>query len=685
MNQLQFETSPYLLQHADNPVHWHPWNKESLARAKAEDKPILVSIGYSTCHWCHVMERESFKDPDIAAFMNAYFINIKVDREERPDLDALYMEACELIAGTAGWPLNVFLTPDLKPFFAGTYFPPEPGHKRMSWLQVLQYVQYNYQEQRIAVERQADRILARMKDPVGQPIPARPTDVTQIQSFPTKLFEQLQQHFDRDSGGFGTGRKFPNTMALEFLLNYFYYQRDPEALRHFRFTISSMLKSGIYDQIGGGIARYTVDRDWRIPHFEKMLYDNALFAQLLAKAYRLIGRRKYKTALIQTLDFLEREMQSPEGAFYAALDADSGEEEGRYYTWKKEEIEAVLGDTAAVFCTYFGITEAGNWEGTNILYQPRDRFELAEELGKDREALLESIHAARRKLLAVRSRRMPLHRDEKLILGWNAMMVSTYVQAYLATGEVTYCESAKKLLDFLDKNFVQANGRSLLRVSIGGKTTHPATLRDYAFLIRAFLDVFQMSNERHLLERAVELTEHTRKLFLAEGNDLFSYAQLDLPDIIQDRKDIADEEMPSGNAQMLRNLQDLAILTDDKKYRKQVGAQLNLMSEKVQAQPMAYTAWTNAYLAAAEGVLEIAIVGPEAKKWEGSLKSGYLPFSVMVAAEQADESMPLLAGKNSGSSTRIFVCRDYTCQAPIDDPDTFIQSYFKPPDLFSNK
>lgn len=685
MNQLQFETSPYLLQHADNPVHWYAWNEGSLARAKAEDKPILVSIGYSTCHWCHVMERESFKDPDNAAFMNAYFINIKVDREERPDLDALYMEACEKIAGTAGWPLHVFLTPDLKPFFAGTYFPPEPGHKRMSWLQALQYVQYNFQEQRIAVERQADRILSRMQDPVGRLKPARRTDATEVGSFPVQLFEKLQQHFDRESGGFGTGRKFPNTMALEFLLNYFYYHRDPEALRHFRFTMSSILKSGIYDQIGGGIARYTVDREWRIPHFEKMLYDNALFAQILAKAYRLIGRRKYKTALLQTLNFLEREMRSPEGAFYAALDADSGEEEGRYYTWKKGEVEEVLGDTAAVFCTYFGITEAGNWEGTNILYQPQDRFELAEELGEDREELLESMHAARRKLLAVRSRRMPLHRDEKLILGWNAMMVSTYVQAYLATGEADYCESAKKLLAFLDKTFGQTNGKSLYRISINGKTSHPATLRDYAFLIRAYLDVFQLSNERRLLERAVELTEHTRQLFLAEGSDLFSYAQLDLPDIIQDRKDVSDEEMPSGNAQMLRNLQDLAILTDDKKYRKQARNLLDQMYDKVQAQPMTYTAWANAYLAAAEGVLEIAVVGPEAQNWKRALEAGYLPFSVMIAAEQADENMPLLAGKDAGSGTRIYVCRDYTCQAPLNNPEVFVKSFFRPPDLSLNK
>jgi hypothetical protein len=261
------------------------------------------------------MERESFQDPEIAACMNAWFVNIKVDREERPDLDALYLEACELLTGTAGWPLNVFLTPDLKPFFAGTYFPPEPAHRRMSWLQALQYVQYNYQEQRAAVERQAERILARLKDPAGVGANGKPNGPDAERSLPAEIFEELKLQFDRTSGGFGTGPKFPNTMALEFLLNYFYYYRDPEALRHFRFTVSTLLKSGMYDQIGGGIARYTVDREWRIPHFEKMLYDNALLVQLLARAYRLIGRRKYKTALLQTLDFLEREMRSPEGAF----------------------------------------------------------------------------------------------------------------------------------------------------------------------------------------------------------------------------------------------------------------------------------------------------------------------------------------------------------------------------------
>ena len=685
MNQLQNENSPYLLQHADNPVHWHAWNEATLARAKVEDKPILLSIGFSTCHWCHVMERESFEDPDIAAFMNAYFINIKVDREERPDLDALYMDACQVITGSAGWPLNVFLTPELKPFYAGTYFPPEAGHKRMSWMQALQYVHYNFQVQRRVVEQEARRVMARMEKTARTGTHDQGSDAASTRTFPQLLFEGLQSSFDREAGGFGAGQKYPNTMALEFLLNYFYYSRDPEALRHFRFTVSTMLKSGIYDQIGGGIARYTVDRNWRIPHFEKMLYDNALFAQLLAKAYHLIGRRKYKTALQQTLAFLERDMLAPEGGFYAALDADSPQGEGRYYTWGKSEIEMILGEQADLFCTYFGITSEGNWDGTNILYQPLDRFQYADRLDQDREALLESIHAAGRKLLEERYRRMPLQRDEKIILGWNAMMVSTYVQAHLATGEALYLKLAQDLLNFLEITFLTPDGKALYRTYINGRATHPATLRDYAFLIRAYLNIFQITNKRSLLSRVEQLTRQVEADFLTKEGELYSYARLDLPDLIREVKDIVDDEMPSGNALMLRNLQDLAILTGDKKYRKQLTALLAAMSDRVLSQPLTYAAWANAYLADAEGVLEIALIGKEAESWKAALNAGYIPFKLMLASPQADESLPLLSGKSAPKGTRIYVCRDYVCQTPLESPETFAALYFKPPNLSQNQ
>ncbi|WP_170110363.1 thioredoxin domain-containing protein [Flavilitoribacter nigricans] len=685
MNQLQHETSPYLLQHANNPVQWHPWRAETLARAKAEDKPILVSIGYSTCHWCHVMERESFEDVEIADFMNAYFINVKVDREERPDLDALYMDACQILAGTAGWPLNVFLTPDLKPFFAGTYFPPDPGHKRMSWLQVLQYVHYNFQEQRIAVERQADRVMARLADTPGQPGPIGTIDPAKTEDLPNVLFRGLQQRFDPESGGFGTGKKFPNTMALEYLLNYFYYYRDQEALRHFRFTLSTMLKSGLYDQIGGGIARYTVDREWRIPHFEKMLYDNTLFARLLARAYRLIGRRKYKTALLQTISFLERDLRAPGGGFFSALDADSPAGEGRYYTWDKAEIEAVLGDDAELFCRYFGITEAGNWDGTNILYQPLDRFHYADKLKRDREELLESMHAARRKMLAVRNERMPLHRDEKIILSWNALMVSTYTEAYLATGETNLLESAESLLSFLERHFLQADGITCYRTYTNGKAANPATLRDYAFLIRAYLDLFQITNVRSYLERAVKMIDAVQDIFTAPETVFFSYARRDLTDLIRQQLDLEDDEMPSGNAAMLRNLQELGILTGDKKYRDRAGALLAAMSKSVQTHPLAYAAWANALLADDRGILEIAVIGEQAGAWKRQIEREYQPFRVLIAAEEPDDSLPLLAGKDAGDATLIYVCEDATCRTPLDSPEAFAAVYVKPPDLSRNK
>jgi hypothetical protein len=667
MNELQYESSPYLLQHADNPVNWYPWNDKALGLAVRENKPILLSIGYSTCHWCHVMARESFEDREVAGFMNAFFVNIKVDREERPDLDALYMDACQIISGTGGWPLHVFLTPDLKPFFAGTYFPPEPGLRKMSWFQALQFAWYNFSEKREAVEREADRVLHRLQQ--GQIVSSKAVNKTGEPD--TVLYDQLQKQFDREAGGFGRGPKFPNTMALDFLLNYYHYSRDPNALSHLKFSINRILQGGIYDQVGGGVARYTTDRYWRIPHFEKMLYDNALFAQLLARTYQLTGRRKFKTAFEQIAVFLERDLKRPEGGYYAALDADSEAGEGRYYTWTKAEVEEVLGKDAALYIDFFGITEEGNWEGTNILYQVYDRWHYADEMDVEREDLLIKLLGLREKLLKARMQRKPPHRDEKIILGWNALLVSAYLQMHGATGEITYRDCGLELLRFLQEQFQVADGfirgRTLAKATA---TPPPATLQDYAFLIRALLDAFQTAFDRTLLQQAQTFTDAVFEYFLGADEILFNFSQKDLPDVIFARKDLRDEEMPSGNAVMVRNLQDLGLLLDHDLYRRHAARMLETLQHDITAQPLTYAAWAGALLAENKGIMEIAVVGREAYDWALQLQQTFIPFKVMAATETSSD-LPLLKDKTGDGQTRIYVCRDYACQQPMSSLEEF--------------
>lgn len=672
MNHLKHETSPYLLQHRLQPIDWYPWGEEALAKAKTENKAILLSIGYSTCHWCHVMAKESFDDPDIAAFQNTHFVNIKVDREERPDLDAFYMEALEVLTGNSGWPLNIFLTPDLKPFFGGTYFPIEALPKRMSWFQALQYALYNFNQNRIAVENQANRTLARLEN--REPKQSISDSYTDESALIKQIYHKLHDRFDTKHGGFGNGKKFPNSMALEFLLNYYFLYKDEEALDHLKHSINAMLQGGIYDQIGGGIARYSVDPEWRVPHFEKMLYDNALLIQLLSKTHMLTGRRKHKTAVIQILEFLDREMRQTNGAYSSAIDADSEQGEGRYYTWKKSEIEAVLGDEAAIFCDYYGITEDGNWEeGQNILYQPHDRFSYADDLGIEREALLIQLREAGKKLLQERAKRPSLHIDKKVILAWNAMMVSALVNAFQATADEAYLNKAKNTLDFLLNTFQSENG--LYRIFHKEQCAQKATLRDYAFLIRAILDLFSITGNRVLLEQGEYLSEEVMLHFSDEENPLFCFANNTQQDIVYPYKDLKDEDMPSGNALMVSNLQELGILLDRKDFSTKAYELLFAMKAAILDNPLAYASWANLILAEKHGLLEIAVVGPQAEVWSTAIAQQYIPFKVLAHSDKEENDFPLLAGKKPTADTHIYVCQDYSCKRPLSSLKVFFDEH----------
>src|SRR3984957_12151335 len=444
-NRLSEETSPYLLQHSQNPVDWYPWGEEALAAARTQDKPILVSIGYSACHWCHVMERESFEDPGTAVFMNEHFVNIKVDREERPDLDHIYMDAVQAMTGSGGWPLNVFLTPQAKPFYGGTYFPPRPIHTRNSWKEVLSVLASPFRDRRTEVEQQADNLTRHVAtagsfgigagdSPAGATTPFSPAILGEIR-------DRLLAAADTTSGGFGGAPKFPQTFSLRFLLNDYYYTGNKASLDQACLSLDKMIRGGIYDQLGGGFARYATDREWLVPHFEKMLYDNALLIITLSEAFQLTQKPLYQEAIERCITFIDNELGNGQGAFFSALDADSEGIEGKYYVWNLRDIEAVLGEDAGIFINYYGVTEHGNWEGTNILTRPAvDSLTLDEA---------KRLNAARLLLLAYRSRRIRPGLDDKILLGWNALMNIAFSKAFAALGKEAYRDRALENMRFL--------------------------------------------------------------------------------------------------------------------------------------------------------------------------------------------------------------------------------------------
>lgn len=668
MNRLQYETSPYLLQHAQNPVDWYAWKPEAFAKARREDKPIIVSIGYSTCHWCHVMEHESFENEDIAGFMNEHFVCIKVDREERPDVDSIYMEACQVISGSGGWPLNCFLLPDGRPFFAGTYYPPSPAYNRPSWMQVLQNIYQNYYNRREVVEEQAERLMEIIKSSDSVFL----SDQVSLQKESTlftpvllqNIFYQLQNRFDRENGGFGNAPKFPGSMALEYLLQYYHFTKDEDALHHVLFSLDRMIQGGIYDQIGGGFARYATDRAWLVPHFEKMLYDNALLVSILSDAYRVINKELYKETIQETLEFINREMTSPEGGFYSALDADSEGEEGKYYIWNKSEVEAILGNDAALFCEFYNVTEEGNWEEKNILWRAQSHEDFAQAKGIESSFLKEKLKSSRAKLFAERQKRIRPGLDDKILLDWNGLMCIAYAKAYTALGESAYREAAERNLHFLLEKFQQPDG-SFYHTYKEGNAQYDAFLDDYANLIAAILHVYQINFDLSLLEKAALLTDFVIEQFYDEQSNLFYFTSDTQKDIPLRRKELYDNATPSGNSTMIYNLLKLSILLEKNDYKERAVEMLKAMRDAIERYPSSFARWASALTWLVHPVHEIAVVGEESKIVAADLNKFYLPNKVLMANANADERFPLLAGRNANGVTNIYICKDYACQLPV--------------------
>jgi len=698
MNRLQHEISPYLLQHAHNPVDWYAWRPEAFERAQAEQKPILVSIGYSTCHWCHVMERESFEDEAVAAYMNEHFINIKVDREERPDVDAIYMEACQIITGGGGWPLNCFLTPDGKPFYAGTYFPPRPAHNRPAWLQLLQHLAGIWAEKRDVALDQAEKLLGHIRQ--NDQVFVKNADTLQPQPDPSTLqqpnnlsilYDQMRDRFDRAEGGFGGAPKFPGTMAIQFLLNYHWYTKNPEALEHALLSLDKMIHGGIYDQLGGGFARYATDREWLVPHFEKMLYDNALLVTVIAEAYKLVQNPQllspqpksnsepqttlYRETIEETLEYIAREMTSPDGGFYSAQDADSEGVEGKFYVWDKDEVEGILGDDADLFCAFYDVTESGNWEGKNILWRLEHYEKFAAGIQKDIEWLKSKLRDCREKLFEVRARRIWPALDHKILLSWNALMVSAYANAFSALGHESYRQTAVRNLEFLLKTFsphLHLPEADTLRFKLKHSLSQSdAFLEDYAYLVAALIDTYQITFEVRYLHLAGKYADYVLSYFHDSENGLFFFTDVQQSDIVLRKKDLYDNATPSGNSTMVHNFQRLGILLDRRDWREQASAMLEKMRETVERYPLSFERWATAMMNEVYPAHEIAVVGENA--WEKAilLQRNFLPNKVVAATQHPSKEIPLLKDKTGGSDALIYVCRDFMCQRPVTNLQEF--------------
>src|SRR5579871_1270921 len=541
-NRLAKETSPYLLQHAHNPVDWYPWGEEALQRAKRENKPILVSIGYAACHWCHVMERESFEDKETAELMNANFINIKIDREERPDLDHIYMDAVQAITGSGGWPLNVFLTPDAKPFYGGTYFPPRAFHNRPSWKDVLIGISESFKQKENEIDVQAENLLDHLmqSNSFGK---KRSDDEDDFENVFNKenlyqVFENIMKSADKEDGGFGHAPKFPQTFTIQFLLHYYYFTKNEEALRQACLSLDKMIYGGIYDQIGGGFARYSTDNKWLVPHFEKMLYDNALLIIVLSECYQITKKDLYKNAIEETIGFVKRELASPEGGFYSSLDADSEGEEGKYYVWTKKEIDEILKDESEMFYSFYDVSERGNWEGENILHIKKSASEFAEQRNIDEKELIQSIGLSKQKVLKEREKRTRPALDNKIILSWNALMNIALSKASAALGNIEYKDLAVRNMSYLLENLKGDDTHLLFHCNSNGQSKFPGFLDDYAFVVSALIQLQEITSDSAYLLKAKEFTEYVIENFSANDDIQFFYTHKKQNDIIIRKKEI---------------------------------------------------------------------------------------------------------------------------------------------------
>jgi hypothetical protein len=676
-NRLIQEKSPYLLQHAYNPVDWYPWGEEAFAKAKAQDKPVFLSIGYSTCHWCHVMARESFADEEIAGLLNERFISVKVDREERPDIDAIYMQACQAITDQGGWPLSVFLTPDKKPFYAGTYFPPEERYGRPGFKELIRLFSDQYKAEPGKVTRVASKVAE-----VLQPRTATPGELGEKDVH--SCFSQLQETFDEKYGGFGSEPKFPTPHNLMFLLRYHRWTKDPSALEMVTATLDAMANGGIYDHLGYGFCRYSTDRQWLIPHFEKMLYDNALLAIAYTEGWQVTGEQRYMTVAREILDYCDRGLAGPEGSFLSAEDADSEGVEGKFYAWEQEEIMSLLGpEQGILFCEAYNISEKGNFEGQNIPNLiDTDLTQVANYHNVEPELFKTMMETCRYKLFTVREERVHPHKDDKVLTAWNALMVVALVLAARAFGDDEYYQRAKATYAFIETRLIES-GRLLARWR-QGEARHKAYIDDYAYLLWACNELYAASLDITWLAKAKALAAKMQELFWDEEGGFYFYGS-DGEELISRPKEIYDGALPSGNSVAAREFMALARLTGDPELQAVAEKIISAFAAQVKHYPAGHTHLLQALLLALVPGKEAVVVGdlhqPQTQKLLRQVQRSFLPEVSLLAAAEPHELTniaPFAAGIKPAPETRVFLCENYACGLPSTDISKVLTQLIQP-------
>lgn len=679
-NALIHETSPYLLQHAHNPVQWYPWADEALALARQKQIPILVSIGYSACHWCHVMERESFENETTAAFMNAHFVNIKIDREERPDLDHIYMDAVQAISGSGGWPLNVFLTPEAKPFFGGTYYPPMRAFNRSSWMELLQAINALWTDKRHEAEDQAESLISHIETSNNFQQLLKVEDAPGSDAFVASdcktICDELLKNADTKDGGFGGAPKFLQTFSINYLLAYATVFNQPQLSKHALFSLKAMLRGGIYDQLAGGISRYSTDEQWLVPHFEKMLYDNALLLATLCNAYMYSHDEEILKGISSTARFLLAEMKDTAGGFYTAFDADSEGEEGKFYTWTFEDIHAALGDDADMFNAFYGVLPEGNWEHRNILHQALMPQDVAAQFKMGVAEFEHKLGACRKQLLNIRNKRIRPGTDDKILLATNALLVTAFCKTYAALKDEAFASEAEELFTFIIAKFENTATGEFLHTYKNGQAKFPAFLDDYAYLVQACIALQEITGRQEYLQKAVEITGYVSDHFSDAESLFFKYTHAQQQDIVVRKTELYDGATPSANAVMAQNLLILSILTDKTAWRNRGEKMLWAMKPALLKYPGSFGVWSFIYLLQTAGIHEVVLAGRQVNEPRLQLLHEYLPTGVLQSASSV-QNFPLLQDKNFENDFTGYLCRNYTCDQPVKNILDIIKSIKK--------
>jgi uncharacterized protein YyaL (SSP411 family) len=654
-NDLSKETSPYLLQHAHNPVQWKPWSDTLFATATAADKPILLSIGYAACHWCHVMERESFEDEAVADYMNTHFINIKVDREERPDIDHIYMDALQAMTGSGGWPLNIFLLPNGQPFYGGTYFPPNAMQNRASWMDVLKGVHAAFDSNREKLVEQATHLTAHLLQSNIKAQQSQASEVIATTEEFQMIAQRILQNADTQWGGFGAAPKFPQTFSIQVLFRNYFHNKDQASIVHAIRSIDKMIQGGIYDHVGGGFSRYSVDAMWQAPHFEKMLYDNALILGTLAEAYQITKKPIYQDVIHATFTFLQRELFNGSGGYYAALDADSEGVEGKFYTWSYDELKAIITpEIFDAFIAYYQVTPNGNWEHTNILWTQN-------ELEKEWEPAWQN---ELKKLFDARAVRVRPALDHKVILGWNAMLIVGFCKMNAATGNHLYKKAAIECMDWLESNLYHADENYFYHSIANGIPKAQAFLDDYANLIQAYIQLQEMTGDTSYLFKAKKWMDYVLIHFIDEDGLYFYYTASYQKDVIIRKKESYDGAQPSGNALICSSLFYLGQVFDLTEWRNQAEKMIHSIRPSLLQYPSSFGFWAQSFYQMSTGMIELVGVGPSVYDSLPTLNAAFVPNSIRLMSQVQEDSIPLLKGKQ-GIDNQYFICKNNTCAPPM--------------------